>query len=61
MLFVPLGGKIDKLGDLTEIHGGSAYGSGTVADHDNKRMPSKLELDIAEFQGFDFGNVLNKN
>lgn len=52
------------VGDLSEIHGGSAYGAGTIADHDNSRQPSKLELDIAEFQGYDFGCVVkrvNKN
>lgn len=61
MIFVPIGGKIsEKLGIITEIHGGSSYGSGTIADHDNSRKPSKLELEIAEFQGFDFASVVSK-
>ena len=48
------------IGDLSEIHGGSAYGSGCIADHDNKREPSKLELDMAEFHGFDFGSLIKR-
>ena len=43
------------------MHGGSAYGAGVIADHDNSRKPSKLELDIARFQGVDFGNVVKAN
>lgn len=36
---------------MTEISGGSPYGSSTLAGGDGKRMPSENELDIARFQG----------
>ena len=36
---------------MTEISGGSPYGSSTLAGADGKRMPSENELDIARFQG----------
>lgn len=36
---------------MSEISGGSPYGSSTLAGADGKRMPSKNELDIAHFQG----------
>ncbi len=36
---------------MTEVTGGSPYGSSTLAGADGKRMPSENELDIARFQG----------
>ena len=36
---------------MTEITGGSPYGSSTLAGGDGKRVPSENELDIARFQG----------
>ena len=36
---------------MTEITGGSPYGSSTLAGADGKRMPSQNEVDIARFQG----------
>ena len=36
---------------MTEITGGSPYGSSTLAGGDGKRMPSENELEIARFQG----------
>ncbi len=36
---------------MTEVTGGSPYGSSTLAGADGKRMPSQNELDIARFQG----------
>ncbi|MBI3902042.1 MAG: NAD(P)H:quinone oxidoreductase [Nitrosomonadales bacterium] len=36
---------------MTEISGGSPYGSSTLAGGDGKRMPSENELEIARFQG----------
>lgn len=36
---------------MTEITGGSPYGSSTLAGSDGKRMPSENELEIARFQG----------
>lgn len=39
------------LTDLSEMRGGSPYGAGTIAGSDGKRTPSKIELEIARFQG----------
>ena len=36
---------------MTEITGGSPYGSSTLAGNDGKRTPSENELEIARFQG----------
>ncbi len=36
---------------MTEVTGGSPYGSSTLAGADGKRMPSENELEIARFQG----------
>ena len=36
---------------MSEITGGSPYGSSTLAGADGKRMPSENELEIARFQG----------
>lgn len=36
---------------MTEITGGSPYGSSTLAGADGKRAPSENELEIARFQG----------
>ncbi|CAF0837570.1 unnamed protein product [Adineta steineri] len=57
MLFVPIGYSSPLLGNMDEIHGGSAYGIGTFAGHDGSRKPSDLELKIAEHQGSHFTQV----
>ena len=36
---------------MDEVHGGSPYGAGTLADGDGSRQPSALELGVAEHQG----------
>ena len=33
-----------------DARGGSAWGAGTLANGDGSRQPSKLELDLAEYQ-----------
>ncbi|CAF1028773.1 unnamed protein product [Brachionus calyciflorus] len=58
--FVPIGYKSQKLGDNSDIHGGSPWGAGTITGADGKRMPSQLELDVAHFQGLEFGNLLKR-
>ncbi|ODM24133.1 Minor allergen Alt a 7 [Aspergillus cristatus] len=52
-LYVPLGYKTTfaQLSNMTEIHGGSAWGAGTFAGADGSRQPTPLELEIAEAQG----------
>ncbi|TPW26375.1 NAD(P)H:quinone oxidoreductase [Pararhizobium mangrovi] len=36
---------------VDEVKGGTPYGATTIADGDGSRMPSKVELDAARFQG----------
>lgn len=45
---------------MTEITGGSPYGSSTLAGNDGKRMPSENELDIARFQGKHVAQIAKK-
>ncbi|KAI0320235.1 1,4-benzoquinone reductase [Amylostereum chailletii] len=54
--FVPLGyaNAFAKLTDLTEVHGGSAWGAGVLAGANGSRQPSALELEIATIQGKSF-------
>lgn len=56
IIFVPLGYKdvFAELGNVEEIHGGSPWGSGTLAGADGSRTPSTLELRTAEIQGKSF-------
>jgi len=51
MIYIPIGYSTQLLGNMDEIHGGSAYGAGTFAGATGGRQPSKLELDVAEHQG----------
>lgn len=60
MIFVPLGYADKRLFVNTEVHGGSPYGAGTIADGDGSRMPSELELGIAKTQGKNFAVVAAK-
>jgi len=54
--FVPLGyaPAFGQLTDLSEAHGGSPWGAGTLAGTDGSRQPSAIELEIAEIQGKTF-------
>jgi len=56
IIFVPLGYSrtFGQLANLTEVHGGSPWGAGTIAGSDGSRQPSALELDIAKHQGIGF-------
>lgn len=56
IIYVPFGYKsaFAQLSDLSEVHGGSAWGAGTITAGDGSRMPSALELEIAEIQGKTF-------
>lgn len=56
MVFVPLGLTNPDQNNLTEVKGGSAYGSGTVAFV--PESPTKLELSIAEYQGETFAQFV---
>lgn len=56
IIYVPLGYKnvVGPLGNLEEVHGGSAWGAGTISGADGSRLPSQLELGVAETQGKTF-------
>ncbi|KAF2437398.1 benzoquinone reductase [Karstenula rhodostoma CBS 690.94] len=62
IIFVPFGYKhaFAQLSDLTEIHGGSAWGAGTFAGGDGSRQPSAKELEIATIQGRAFYETVAK-
>lgn len=60
MVFVPIGYGCKSLLNLDEVHGGSPYGAGTIAGLDGKKQPSKLELEIASYQGEYMGYFCKK-
>jgi len=60
MVFVPLGYVDPKVFSNDEVHGASAYGSGTIAGGDGSRMPSELELAVCESHGKHFAAVAGK-
>lgn len=62
MIFVPLGySKVfAQLTNLSEVHGGSPWGSGTFAGNDGSRQPSALELETAKIQGESFWKIVSK-
>jgi NAD(P)H dehydrogenase (quinone) len=45
---------------IDEITGGSPYGASTIAGGDGSRMPSKNELEAAQFQGRHVANIASK-
>ena len=51
MLIAGNGFSYPGLFDLSEVSGGSPYGSGTLAGGDGSRRPSENELGLARFQG----------
>ena len=62
MIFIPLGYKhvFAQLSNLEEVHGGSAWGAGTLAGGDGSRQPSALELEVATIQGKTFATKAKK-
>jgi len=60
LIFVPLGYRAPEIFSLDEPHGGSPYGSGTLAGPDGSRMPSDLEKKIAVTHGEVFGSTVKK-
>lgn len=62
IIFVPLGyaNTFADSSNLTEVHGGSAWGAGTVTGGDGSRQPSELELRVAETQGRVFYEKIRK-
>ena len=62
IIFVPLGYShtFPQQTNLTEVHGGSAWGASTFAGSDGSRSPTGLELEIARLQGKMFQETLAK-
>jgi len=58
MLFVPMGYTTPDLMNLTEVHGGSPYGSGTLSGPDGKRQPTDLEKRVARHHGAHVGHII---
>ena len=52
--------KLSGSRELSAPHGGSPYGSGTLAGPDGSRMPSDLEKQVAVHHGKHFGGVVAK-
>lgn len=63
MIYVPLGynNTFAQMSTMSEIHGGSPWGSGTFAGTDGSRQPSSLELEIASIQGKSFWEIVSKH
>jgi len=57
MVYVPIGYSSPLLFNNDEVHGGSAYGAGTIANGDGSRQPSELELGVALHQGKHFTTI----
>jgi NAD(P)H dehydrogenase (quinone) len=62
IIYVPFGytKAFGQLSNLSEVHGGSAWGAGTFAGGDGSRQPSALELEVASIQGEHFYNAVAK-
>ena len=60
MIFVPIGYSTPLLFNNDEVHGGSPYGAGTIANGDGSRMPSELEKKVAVHQGKHLGGIVTK-
>ncbi|KAI0064004.1 NADH-quinone oxidoreductase [Artomyces pyxidatus] len=63
LTYVPLGyaTAFAQLTNLTEVHGGSPWGAGSLASTDGSRQPSALEHEIAHIQGSSFWKYLTRN
>jgi len=62
MIYVPLGyaKAFGQMADLSEVHGGSPWGSGTFSAADGSRQPSAKELELAEIHGKVFYETVSK-
>lgn len=62
IIYVPLGyGKaFPLLTNLDEVHGSSPWGAGTFAGPTGARQPTKLELEIAHYQGEYFNQLVSR-
>ncbi|KAF3902222.1 hypothetical protein ABW21_db0209276 [Orbilia brochopaga] len=62
IIYVPLGyaKAFPQMTDLSEVHGGSPWGSGTFAAADGSRQPSEKEKELAKIHGKAFYEVVSK-
>jgi NAD(P)H dehydrogenase (quinone) len=62
IIYVPLGYRntFAQLSNLSEVHGGSAWGAGTFAGGDGSRQATELELEVATIQGSSFYEIVKK-
>lgn len=60
MVFVPMGYTTPEMVNMSEIRGGSAYGSGTFAGPDGSRQVSSIEKAIAKHQGSQFAKFVKE-
>lgn len=62
IIYVPLGyaKAFPQMADLSEVHGGSPWGSGTFAAADGSRQPSDKEKEISRVQGKVFWETVSK-
>eukprot|EP00842_Homolaphlyctis_polyrhiza_P001098 jgi/Hompol1/198/HPOL_005264-RA len=57
MIFVPLG-STKEVTDVSQVHGASPYGAGTIATNDGLKNVTELEKKIARDHGELFGSLL---
>ncbi|KIY48717.1 NADH-quinone oxidoreductase [Fistulina hepatica ATCC 64428] len=62
IIFVPLGYSqtFALQTNLSEVHGGSPWGAGTLAAGDGSRQPTALELEMATIQGKQFYDTVSR-
>lgn len=62
IIYVPFGyaKAFAQMSDLSEVHGGSPWGAGTLAAGDGSRQPSAKELEVASIQGEAFYQTVAK-
>ncbi|VDB99882.1 unnamed protein product [Peniophora sp. CBMAI 1063] len=62
IVYVPMGyaHTFAESTSLTEVHGGSPWGAGTMAGADGSRQPSELELGVAKVQGEQFYKFVSR-
>ncbi|ORX94499.1 flavo protein WrbA [Basidiobolus meristosporus CBS 931.73] len=58
MIYIPNGFASPHLTDNSEIVGGGPWGAGTITNGDGSRMPSQKELEVAELQGQNYGEIV---
>ncbi|MDA5193157.1 NAD(P)H:quinone oxidoreductase [Govanella unica] len=60
MIVVGLPYSAPNLSSISEVHGATPYGAGTIAGADGSRQPSELELELARFQGEHVAKITKK-